>query len=172
MIQIDKTDSLYKYLTKLGVAANERDKLYLELAQNGRYKAKDIQSYFYSNFQPSVVEDLQEKDLEPILDYYVDIKKIKRPKKSQIDAELKEFSATKDKKLFHQLQTYFLMDVLHLCLNYKTLHKDVDLQDLVQTANIGLNTAIKKFDPEAKLDIKCYIIFWIREKIKELEEKN
>ena len=78
MIQIDKTDSLYKYLTKLGVAANERDKLYLELAQTGRYKAKDIQSYFYSNFQPSVVEDLQEKDLEPILDYYVDIKKIKR----------------------------------------------------------------------------------------------
>lgn len=172
MIQIDKTDALYKHLSALGVTGEQLNKLYLELAQNGRYKLKDIQSYFYSTFQPSITEDLDEQDLEPILDYYNDIKKLKRPNKTQINNQLKTYYETKDKKLLAELQTYFLLDVLHLCLNYKTLHKDVDLQDLVQTANIGINTAIKKYNPANKLDIKNYIIFWIREKIKELEEKN
>ena len=172
MIQIDKTDFLYKYLSSLGVKSTELDKLYLELAQNGRYKLKDIQAYFNSAFQPSATEDLSEEDLEPILDYYNDIKKIKRPNKTQINNQLKSYYETKDKKLLKEIQTYFLRDVLHLCLNYKTLHKDVDLQDLVQTANIGLNSAIKNYNPNSKLDINNYIIFWIREKIKELEEKN
>lgn len=172
MIQIDKTDSLYKYLSNLGLNAKELDKVYLELAQNGRYKRKDVQAYFYSTFQHSATEDLSEKDLEPILDYYLDIKKIKRPAKAQINNQLRNYYETKDKKLFSELQTYFLLDVLHLCLNYKTLHKNVDLQDLVQTANIGLNTAIKKYNPNNKLDIENYIIYWTRDKIKELEEKN
>ncbi len=172
MIEIDKTDSLYKYLFALGVNSSELEKLYLELAQNGRYKIKDIRAYFNSIFQPSTTTDLEEKDLEPILDYYLDIKKIKKPSKKQISCELKTYFETKDKKLFSALQTYFLLDVLHLCLNYKTLHKNVDLQDLVQTANLGLNTAIKKYNPNFKLNIEDYIIFYLREKIKELEEKN
>ena len=172
MIEIDKTDALYKYLSALGVEGDKLNELYLELAKNGRYKKKDIQTYFSSTFQPSVTEDLSEEELEPILDYYIDIKKIKKPAKAQIQTELKTFCETQNKALFSKIQTYFLMDVLHLCLNYKTLHKDVDLQDLVQLANIGLNTAIKKYSPNNKLDINDYIIFYIREKIKELEEKN
>ena len=35
-----------------------------------------------------------------------------------------------------------------MCLNYKTLHKDVDIQDLVQVANIGLLFAIDKYNPK------------------------
>ena len=59
MIQIDKKDEVYKYLTDLGV--EDIDKLYLELAQNGRYKLKDVRQYFREIFQPSQTEELDEK---------------------------------------------------------------------------------------------------------------
>ena len=169
MIEIDKKDALYKYLSCLGVP--NLDDVYLELASNGRYKINDVRAYFNSTFRPSVTEDLTEEDLEPILDYYLDLKKIKIPSKKQINDKLKTYYETKDKSLFNELQTYFLLDVLHMCLNYKTLHKDVDLQDLVQTASFGISNALTKYNPNYKIDIKDYIIFYLREKIKELEEK-
>ncbi len=171
MINIDKEDELYKYLLKLGV--EDKEKVYLELAQNGRYKRKDIQTYLNSKFQPSVTNELNETDLEPILDYYVDIKKLPRISNVELKQNLKEFYLTKNKKLMQKIQQAYLKDVLYMCINYKTLHKDVDLQDLVQTANIGLLNAVKKYNPNNRLDFKDYIVFYIRESIiKEFEEKN
>lgn len=171
MINIDKSDELYKYLSKLGV--DEIEKYYLELAENGRYKKQDIQTYLSSKFQPSVTTELEENDLEPILDYYLDIKKLPRTSKAETKQNLNEYFKTKDKQTMHKIQQAYLKDVLYMCLNYKTLHKDVDLQDLVQTANIGLIEAIKKYNPNNKMDFKDYIIFYVRENIiKEFEEKK
>ena len=64
MIQIDKTDSLYKYLLGLGV--EEVDKSYLELAQNGRFKLNDVKQYFQEVFEPSKTQDIDEKELEKV----------------------------------------------------------------------------------------------------------
>lgn len=171
MIKIDKSDELYKYLTNLGV--KEVDNIYLELAENGRYKRKDVQAYFISKFQPSLTSDIDEKELEPILDYYNDLKQLKQPTKTEIKEALIKYHTIKDKQSFEIVQTAYLKDVLYMCINYKSLHKDADLQDLVQTANLGLITAINKYNPQFKIDIKDYIIFYIREMIiKEFEEKN
>ena len=62
--------------------------------------------------------------------------------------------------------------MLYLCLNYSTLHKNVDIQDLVQIANIGLIEAIEKFDEKSRTDFKDYMVYYIRENIKEYEEKT
>ena len=168
---IDKTDELYKYLSKLGVEDIENE--YLELAENGRYKLSDVRQYFREKFQPSNTEDVTETDLEKVVDYYVDLKQAKTLNAKQLKSALKEYKETKNSIIRDQIINSQLKDVMYLCLNYKTLHKEVDIQDLIQIANLGLIEAIEKFDTNANLDLKDYIVYWIRKKIiKEFEEKE
>lgn len=160
MVQIDKTDSLYKYLTNLGI--ENVDEEYIELAKNGRYKLNDVKQYFREIFTPSQTQDIEESELEKLLDYYIDLKKVKTLNSAQLKdclAKYKETSDTKNRDLIINSQ---LKDILYLCINYKTLHNDVDIQDLVQVANMGLITAIEKYDATTKIDFKDYVTYWVR----------
>lgn len=171
MIKIDKTDKLYKYL--LGLKVDDIDKKYIELASNGRYNHDDIVAYISARFRPSVKYDFDEKELEKILDYYVDIKKLKHLNKKQISEMLKNYFTSHDLTLRNEILNTQLKDVLHLCLNYKSFHEDIDLQDLVQIANLGLMKAIDKYDPNSRIDFKEFVIYYIGEYIKEeFEEKK
>ena len=171
MITIDKKDALYKYLTALKV--DNIDEVYLELAQNGRFKLDDVRQYFRETFRPSQTEDVDEKELEKVLDYFVDIKKVKHFNSQQLRKLLEEYKKNKDIKIREWIINSQLKDILYLCLNYSTMHKQVDIQDLVQTANIGLMTAVEKYDPTAKVEFKDYMVYYIREAIKEnYEEKT
>ena len=170
MIKIDKTDALYKYLTSL--KAENIDDVYIELAKNGRFKLDDVRAYFRETFRPSQTEDIAEKELEKVLDYYVDIKKAKHLNSKALKDKLKEYKQTKDENLRVQIINSQLKDILYLCLNYSTLHKNVDIQDLVQVANLGLIEAIEKYDEKARLEFKDYLVYYIRENIKDFEEKT
>lgn len=170
MITIDKTDSLYKYLTNLGV--DNVDEEYVELAKNGRFKLDDVRTYFKSTFEPSQTEDVGEKELEKVLDYYVDLKKLKHLNSKALKEKLIKYKQTKDEKIKEEIINSQLKDVLYLCLNYSTLHKDVDIQDLVQIANIGLLEAIEKYKQVSNLDFNDYMVYYIRENIKNFEEKT
>ena len=171
MIKIDKTDALYKYLTALGM--ENIDEVYLELANNGRFKLDDVRQYFRSTFAPSQTEDISETELEKVVDYYVDIKKVKHLNTQQIKKLLDEYKKTRDNKIKELIINSQLKDILYLCLNYSTLHKNVDIQDLVQIANIGLLEAIEKYNSQARVEFKDYMVYYIRENIKkEFEEKT
>lgn len=171
MITIDKNDSLYRYLTALGV--EDIDETYLELAQNGRFKLDDVRQYFRSTFAPSQTEDISEQELEKVLDYYVDLKQVKHLNTQQVRKLLSEYKNTNDTKIRELIINSQLKDILYLCLNYSTLHKDVDIQDLIQTANMGLFEAIEKYNPQAKVEFKDYIVYYIRKNVKkEYEEKT
>ncbi len=165
MINIDKNDVLYKYLTALKIEnANE---VYLELAKNGRFKLDDVRAYFRETFRPSQTQDLDEKELEKVLDYYVDIKKIKHLNSKALKDKLKEYKQTKNETVKEQIINSQLKDILYLCLNYSTLHKEVDIQDLVQVANIGLIEAIEKYDETSRVDFKDFLVYYVRENINE-----
>lgn len=171
MVNIDKTDELYRYLTNLG--ADEVDEEYLKLASEGRLKRKDVQSYFRSTFDGSLTEELDEADLEMVIDYFADLKKQKKLKKPELNAMLKRYHETHDQQIKQDIVSAKLMDVLYLCLDYKTLHKDENLQDLVQNSNIGLIEAVEKYNPKARIDFDDYIIYWVRANIlKNKEEKH
>ena len=171
MISIDKTDALYKYLTALGM--ENVDEVYLELAKNGRFKLDDVRQYFRASFAPSQTEDISELELEKILDYYTDIKNVKHINTQQQKKLLEEYKKSGDEKIKELIINSHLKDILYLCLNYSTLHKDVDIQDLVQVANIGLLKALEKYNPQAKIDFKDYVVFYVREIIKtNYEEKT
>ena len=170
MIKIDKTDTLYKYLTSLKV--ENTDEVYLELAKNGRFKLDDVRAYFRETFRPSQTEDISEEELEKVIDYYVDLKKVKHLNSKALKDKLSELKTTKDENLREQIINSQLKDILYLCLNYKTLHKNIDIQDLVQVANLGLLEAIEKYDPKAKIEFKDYVVYYVRENIKDFEEKT
>lgn len=160
MVQIDKTDALYKYLTNLGVSNVEET--YIELAKNGRYKPTDVKQYFQEIFTPSQTQDIDESELEKIVDYYIDLKKVKNLNSTELKTCLKKYKETGDEEIRELIINSQLKDILYLCINYKTLHNDVDIQDLVQIANIGLINAIEKYNPNAKIDFKDYLIYWVR----------
>ena len=163
MVNIDKTDELYKYLENLG--AENVDDLYLELANQGRYKRRDVNHFFRSTFDGSVTEELDEKDLELVIDYFADLKKVKKINKTELNKMLKQYAATHDEQVKNDIISSKLLDVLYLCLDYKTLNKDDDLQDLVQNANIGLMQAVEHYNPKAHIDFDDYLIFWVRANI-------
>ncbi len=165
MINIDKNDALYKYLLALGV--DDIDNLYIELAKNGRIKRTDIQAYFRADFEPSLTNDIDESELEKVLDYYVDIRKLKKISSKELKTLLKKYVETQDKELREHIINSQLKDVLLACLNYKSLHKDIDLQDLVQTASIGLMDAVEKYEINSNIDLKDYIVYWVGRRIKD-----
>ena len=173
MIEIDKQDALYKYLQNLGV--QDIDTLYLELAKNGRYKREDVQLYFLSKLRPSATQDIDESELERLIDYYADIKKNKpkRISKKELDYLLKIYKETLDKQIKDKILTSKLMDLMLMCVNYHSFHKDVDIQDLIQVANLGLLEALENYKVDAKIDFNDYIVYWVREKIiQEFEERK
>lgn len=160
MVQIDKTDALYKYLTNLGV--EDVDATYTELAQNGRYKLSDVKQYFQEIFTPSQTKDIEESELEKLVDYYIDLKKVKALNSTELKTYLLKYKESKNAEIRDLIINSQLKDILYLCINYKTLHEDVDVQDLVQVANIGLITAIEKYNEKAKIDFKDYVTYWVR----------
>ncbi|MBQ8615359.1 MAG: sigma-70 family RNA polymerase sigma factor, partial [Clostridia bacterium] len=91
----------------------------------------------------------------------------------QIKKLLEGYKKTGDTKIKELIINSQLKDILYLCLNYLTLHKSADIQDLVQIANIGLIEAIEKYNPQARVEFKDYMVYYIRENIKkEFEEKT
>ena len=170
MIQIDKKDKLYKYLTNLGVS--DVDEMYLILAKEGRFNLDDVRQYFRQDFVSSLTEDIDEKEIEKILDYYINIKSVKNINSTQLNKLLESYHSSRDANIKEIIVNSQLKDVLFLCLNYSTLHKNTDLQDLVQIANLGLLEAIDNYKPEAKIAFKDYIIYFVRKNIKSYEEKT
>ncbi len=171
MIEIDKDNSLYKYLTALGV--EDIDNEYLLLAKNGRYLRKDIQAYYRDIFRPSATTDIEESEIEKILDYHTDLRRMRKVSKRELSSLLDEYSHTKSREIRDKILSSQLKDVLYMCINYHTMHKDSELDELVQVANLGLIEALDHYNSENKIDFKDYIVYWIREKIiKEFEEKK
>lgn len=162
---------LYKYLENLGVGDIESE--YKILAENGRYKIQDIRAYYSSKFQPSSIEDVKDEDLEQIVDYYSDLKTVKNFGETKQNQLLKDYKQNNSQQSKQLVIANNLKDVLHICLNYKTMHKDVNIQDLVQTANLALFKAVEKYKCDAKIPFKDYVVYWVAKEItKEFEEKQ
>ena len=171
MIKFDTTDNLYKFLK--GVGSEDIEKDYMEFASNGIHSIKDIRLYLRSKFEPSQTEDVDEGELEKILDYYIDLKKIKRISKKELNNLINMYLETQDDSIKEIIISSRLKDVLFMCLNYSTLHKNVDVADLVQVANLGIINALNNYNKNSKIDFNDYILYWTRhEVIKEFEEKK
>ena len=175
MIQIDKNDLLYKTLIKLGVDANSIDKEYMTFAENGIITIKDFNNSLQAMLGMDYVGEIDETKLEEVLDYYIDLKHSNVPPKSKTTGLLKQYK-NGDTSVYEQIINSQLKEVLLIACAYKMRHDEINLGDLVQVCNLGLLTAIEKFNPDTKLAFDTYLNYWIIQAINneftQGEEKN
>jgi len=165
MIQIDKTDFLYKSLQKLGVTEDCLDNQYLLYAGMGVSNIKEFNNQLQANLGLDYIGEFDEKWFEDVAEYYKDIRSSKVPAKSKVGSLLKEYKTTGDEKLKVDIINSQLNEVLLIACAYKISHPEVNLSDLVQISNIGLMVAVDKFDPQSKIAFDVYLNYWILDAI-------
>lgn len=170
MIEIDKNDFLYKYLSKLG--AENLDEKYLEFASNGVSTKRDFERYLYSHYGESAIDQIDEEALIEVLPYFKDLKSLKPLPKKSYKEKLINYKATRNKNDLQILINSKLKDMIFLASMYKLKFKEEDLSDLIQVCNLGLMKAIEKFDVNSHLTIDEYIEFWVSEEIRKTYTKE
>lgn len=165
MIQIDKTDFLYKSLQNLGVDDNEIDAQYMSFAEEGIINAKDFNNNLQAKLGMDYLGDFEDAELEEVVDYYQDLKQNVKIPKTKVLALLKQYKQSGDEKIRIDIINSQLKEVLLIACAYKLRHNDINLNDLVQVCNMGLMTAVDKFKVEAKLSFELYLNYWILDTI-------
>ena len=165
MIQIDKTDFLYKTLNKLGVQTEDIDDEYLRFANEGVATINDFNNYLLSQIELVGNEELSDDWLEGVADYYYDIKAIKKIPKSKFLSALKEYKQTKDVKLRDSIINSQLKEALLIACAYKYRHNELILDDLVQISNMGLINAVEKYQVDSRIAFDTYLHYWILDAI-------
>ena len=166
MIQIDKTDFLYKTLVKLGVDDADLDEKYLMFANEGVSNSKDLNNVIQAHLGMDYVGEFDESWFEDVADYYKDLHSYKVPAKSKVAELLKNYKLNPKQEIKNDIINSQLNEVLLIACAYKISHPDIILSDLVQICNLGLITAVDKFDETAKLNFELYLNYWIMEAIK------
>lgn len=164
MIEIDKTDFLYKHLTKLG--AENIDDLYIEFAKNGVSNATDFKKYLYRLYGDDFSKEIDDESIKELLPYYADMKKIKKVSARELNKILKEYKQNPDNEKLTTIVHAKLKDCLFIASLYKLKLPKVDISDIVQTCNLGLLKAIEKYDINSKIAFDEYVEFWIAVEIK------
>lgn len=163
MIQIDKTDFLYKTLQKLG--EQDLDKQYLEFASEGVSSVKEFNNLIQSRLGLDYLGDFDESWFEEVADYYKDLHSHKLPAKNKVASLLKEYNQNPKEDIKKDIINSQLNEVLLIACAYKVSHPTVNLNDAVQICNIGLINAVNKFDVDAKLSFELYLNYWIMKEI-------
>lgn len=172
MIQVDKSDYLYKTLLKIGVSEQNIEDKYITFANEGIINSKDFNNYLQAKLGMEYMGEIDENQFGEIIDYYCDIKKNKAPAKSKITQLLKQYKENKDEELRLEIINSQLKEVLLIACAYKLINEDVNLSDLVQVCNMGLMIAVDKYDPNAKIAFDIYLNYWVLDAIQnEFEQK-
>lgn len=172
MINIDKTDFLYKHLTGLGVENVEEE--YVRFAKNGISTLQDFKKYIFSLYGDNF-DEIDEAELDKIVDFYNDVKKSKKVGKAELTRLLREYKQDNDRNKLNIIINSKLNDIIFVACMYSQKLKGVLIEDIVQTCNMGLMKAIEKYDEKSKISFDDYVEFWISEEIKEnysKEEEN
>lgn len=165
MIQIDKTDYLYKTLKHLGVDEQEIDNKYTTFASQGIITSKDFNNHLQAMLGMEYIGEIDENQFEEIIDYYCDIKKNKSPAKSKTNQLLKQYKQAPTEELRMDIINSQLKDVLLMACAYHLTKPDLNLSDLVQTCNIGLMDAIEKYNINSRISFEIYLNYWVLEAI-------
>lgn len=159
MLEIEKSDFLYKHLTKLGV--DDIDNIYQEYAKNGVTNLKDFKAYLYSKYAETLDKKIEEETLEEILPYFQDIKKVKKVPLKNIKILLKNYKETKDNETFELIVNSKLKDLLFIACLYHLKYDKIEIADIIQTCSLGLIKAVEKFNEKTKISFDDYIDFWV-----------
>ncbi len=82
----------------------------------------------------------------------------------------KEFYATEDIEVAHELVISHLRFVIHIAKSYAGY--GLPLADIIQEGNLGLIKAVKRFNPEKGVRLVSFAVHWIKAEIHEFILKN
>ena len=165
MIQIDKSDFLYKALQNLGVNEEYIEEEYLSFAKSGISNSKDFNNHLQAKLGMDFVGEVDELQLEEVVDYYADLKHHKCPAKSKVTGMLKQYKQNPNDNIRTEIINSQLKEVLLIACAYKLRRQEINLSDLVQVCNIGLMTAVEKYKVSSKLPFEIYLNYWILDAI-------
>ncbi len=165
MIQIDTTDGLYLTLKRIGVDEDKLDDEYIKYATMGVSNAKELNKCLQSILGLDYIGEIDENTFEEVVDYYTDLKLSKPPHKNKVIAMFKEYQVAPSDKLKQDIIHSQLKEVLLIACAYKLRHTDLILGDLVQVCNLGLLTAVDKFDVNMKTPFEVNLNYWILDAI-------
>ena len=168
MLEIDKSDFLYKHLTLLG--EEDVEKKYLEYANLGIATLADFKKELYNFFSECYNDEPDEEELYRLLPYFDEVKKIKQISQTEFNKLIKSYKENTDSKIFNQIVNSKLKDVILLSYMYKLKMGKYDLLDILQTANIGLIKAVEKYYINSKIAFDEYMYYWIRKEIENAKE--
>ena len=175
MIQVDKTDFLYKTLQNLGVDELNIDDEYISFAEKGIINIKDFNNSLQSSLGMDYLGEIDDLQFEDVVDYFKDLKGYKKLSKTKLEALLNTYKQTCDNDIRVEVINSQLKEVLLIACGYKLRNEDVNLSDLVQVCNLGLMVAVDKYNPDSKLSFETYLNYWILQEIKQFtlgEQKN
>lgn len=163
--EIDKSDQLYKYLQNIGVSEEQIEDEYKTFATSGLAKISDIKKALADEVYGNFGEEIDEQILESLLPYYLDIKNIEAVKQNELKEMLQKYFETKSDELAKTIISSQLTKVIAIAYHFKIINPDLIIEDLIQVGNIGLITALKKYNPYTKLNFDDYIAYWVRNEI-------
>lgn len=114
----------------------------------------------------SLIVVSQEKKLPAVVDngglaaYLEEIKKFPVLSEEEEQALIEDFRKTGSLPAAQKLITSHLRLAAKIALTYKRY--GLPMQDVISEANIGLMQAVKKFDPDKKVRLSTYAIWWIK----------
>ncbi len=124
-----------------------------------------IYSYLTKQEEPEDRQDEEEKDFylsDPVKMY---LKEIGQVPLLSPEEELKLAREVKEgnQNSYHKMIEHNLRLVVSIARRY--MNRGLDFEDLIQEGNLGLATAVERFDPERGFKFSTYATWWIRQAI-------
>lgn len=107
---------------------------------------------------------------ESIESYLADIGRFPLLTKDEEYALAVDYQKTRDLDAAHKLVTSNLRFVIKIAMEFRGY--GVSLKDLIQEGNVGLMTAVKKFDPTRGFRLITYAVWWIKSCIQDMILKS
>ena len=126
-----------------------------------------MHNYSFARLGMDYLGEIDESEFESVVDYYKDLKISKTLPKSKVASLLKQYRDNPTNEIRTEIINSQLKEVLLIACAYKLRHAELNLSDLVQTCNIGLMTAVDKYDSDTKLPFETYLNYWILNEIEQ-----
>lgn len=159
MIKIDNNNALYRYLVDVGCENVDDD--YMHYVQNGITNVVDFRRLILDDNVANDI-DMDDESLADVLDYYNDIKNYKDLTEAKQKQALDMYKQTNDPVYKDEFIHANVKTALAIACNYARKYANVQILDIVQTANMALFKVIEKYHSDTKLKVVDFVHYWLR----------